>query len=482
MNDKAMMPAKTKRLLVATVIATAVVAIGVTALLVNIFERKQEAKNTYLRVVELTDKTDDPATWGKNFPAQYELYKLTAEMQPTKYAGSEAMPHLRTGADPRSFVARSNLERESRLKTIWAGYAFAIDYRERRGHAYMLDDQTYTGRQKANPPGACVNCHASMVVAFNEVGNGDAMKGFQTINHMPYAEARKLVKHPIGCIDCHDPKTMELRITRPAFIEGVKALKASQGVADYDVNKQATRQEMRTYVCAQCHVTYFFKGPEKTLTFPWSKGLRVENIVAFEDEAQVKEWVHADSGAPMMKARHPEFEMWSQGIHARSGVACADCHMPYRREGGLKISDHQVRSPLLNVNRACQSCHRWPEQELKARVEEIQTRYSSVKSEAMDAVVALIEDIKAAKAAGASDAELQAAREFQRRAGFYVDFVMSENSTGFHAPQESMRVLAEAINLARLGQLALTKRAPAPKMRATAAADTAQLTGRGARP
>ena len=184
----------------------------------------------------------------------------------------------------------------------------------------------------------------------------------------------------------------------------------------------------------------------------------------------------------MMKARHPEFEMWSQGIHARSGVACADCHMPYRREGGLKISDHQVRSPLLNVNRACQSCHRWPEQELKARVEDIQTRYSSVKSEAMDAVVALIEDIKAAKAAGASDAELQAAREFQRRAGFYVDFVMSENSTGFHAPQESMRVLAEAINLARLGQLALTQRVPAPKMRATAAADIAGVTRRGARP
>ena len=76
----------------------------------------------------------------------------------------------------------------------------------------------------------------------------------------------------------------------------------------------------------------------------------------------------------MLKAQHPEFEMWNQGIHARSGVACADCHMPYTRVGAQKISDHHVRSPLLNINRACQTCHKWPEEELKARAEAIQDR------------------------------------------------------------------------------------------------------------
>jgi nitrite reductase (cytochrome c-552) len=127
-------------------------------------------------------------------------------------------------------------------------------------------------------------------------------KGFEAVNHMPYMEARKLVTHSVACIDCHDPKTMALRITRPAFIEGMRALKASQGIQNYDVNRDATRQEMRSFICGQCHVTYYFRGPEKRLTFPWSKGLKLEQIVATEDEDKVKEWVHAESGAPLMKA------------------------------------------------------------------------------------------------------------------------------------------------------------------------------------
>ena len=90
--------------------------------------------------------------------------------------------------------------------------------------------------------------------------------------------------------------------------------------------------------------------------------------------AGFKDWVHAETGAPALKAQHPEFEMWNQGIHARSGVACADCHMPYMRVGALKISDHHVRSPLLNINRACQTCHKWPEDELMARAETAQQR------------------------------------------------------------------------------------------------------------
>ncbi|HXZ80059.1 MAG TPA: ammonia-forming cytochrome c nitrite reductase subunit c552 [Terriglobales bacterium] len=444
----------------ATVFFAAVAALAVTALLVNIFERKQEAKNPFYRVVELNNTVDDPETWGKNFPMQYDDYKRTVDQQRTRYGGSEALPHTPTQADPRAVVARSKLEADPRLIEMWAGYSFSKDYREKRGHAYMLEDQTFTERQKANPPGACLNCHASMVVAYNQVGNGDPMKGFEAINHMTYAEARKLVKHPIACIDCHDPRTMELRVTRPAFIEGIKVLKASQGIADYDVNKMASRQEMRSFVCGQCHVTYYFRGPTKQLTFPWAKGLKVEEIVAFEDEDKVVEWKHAETGAPLIKPRHPEFELWNQGIHARSGVACADCHMPYKREGGLKISDHNVRSPLLNINRACQTCHKWPEEELKARVEEIQTRFFNIRNVAMDSLIDLIHDIKAAKAEGASDAELAKAQDYQRKAQFYIDFVEAENSTGFHAPGEATRIVADAINFCRLGQLELRQMKP----------------------
>jgi nitrite reductase (cytochrome c-552) len=235
----------------------------------------------------------------------------------------------------------------------------------------------------------------------------------------------------------------------------MRAFKASQGVSNYDVNAMATRQEMRAYVCGQCHVEYYFNGPEKRLIYPWTKGMKVEEITAYYDEVKHKDWSHAETGAEALKAQHPEFEMWSEGIHARSGVACADCHMPYVREGAMKISDHHVRSPLLNINRACQTCHKWPEAELKARVEANQERFFKMRNLAMDALVSLINELKAARAAGRTDAELAPARDFQRRAQFYLDFVEAENSTGFHAPQEALRILGESINFARQGQLAL---------------------------
>ena len=444
--------------LVAVTAVAALAALAAIALLMNIFERKQEAKNPFYRVVELTDDTEDPAIWGKNFPQQYDAYLKTVDQVRTRYGGSEAVPHTPTQADPRSVVAQSRLEEDPRLKTMWAGYAFAKDFREERGHAYMLDDQTFTERQQAAPqPGTCIHCHASVYVPYKKAGGGDLIKGFEVMNHMPYAEARKQVTHPVSCIDCHDPTTMQLRVTRPGFLEGIRALKASHGIPNSDPNVSATRQEMRAFVCGQCHVEYYFKGPEKRLVYPWAKGLKIENILDYYDEVGHKDWTHADTGADVLKAQHPEFEMWNQGIHARSGVACADCHMPYMRVGALKISDHHVRSPVLNINRACQTCHHWPEEELKARVEQIQDRVFELRNRSMDALVALIGDLKAARAAGKSDADLAEARKLQRRAQFMLDFVEAENSTGFHAPEEAERILAMSIDYARQGQLALRK-------------------------
>jgi len=429
--------------------------IGV-AFLMNIFERKQEARNPFYRVVELTDDTEDPAVWGKNFPLQYDDYKRTVDQVRTRFGGSEALPRTPTRADPRSVVSQSKVEEDPRLKVMWAGYAFAQDFREERGHAYMLDDQIFTERQQVvKQPGTCIQCHASVYVPYKKAGNGDLIKGFEKVNQMSYFEARQLVSHPVACIDCHDSSTMQLRVTRPAFIEGIRAFKAARGIQNYDVNKQATRQEMRAYVCGQCHVEYYFKGPEKRLVYPWAKGLKVEEMLAYYDEAQFKDWTHANTGAPALKAQHPEFEMWSQGIHTRSGVTCADCHMPYKREGALKISDHHVRSPMLNINRACQTCHKWPEEELKARVETIQERTYKLRNVAMDALVDLIQDLEAAKAAGKANGGLANAQNFQRKAQFYLDFVEAENSTGFHAPQEAARILGESIDFSRQGQIVL---------------------------
>ncbi len=449
-----------RRFVLLTALAATLATIGVVALLINIFERRQEGRNPFYRVVELNDETEDPAVWGRNFPLQYDDYKRTVDQVRTRYGGSEALPRTPTNFDPRSIVAQSKLEEDPRLKIMWAGYAFAKDFREERGHAFMLEDQTYTERQiVAQQPGACMHCHASVYAPYKRLGGGDLIKGFEVMNQAPYVEARKLVTHPVACIDCHNPQSMQLRVTRPGFIEGIRAFKGSQGVQNYDVNAMATRQEMRSFVCGQCHVEYYFRGSEKRLVYPWSKGLKVEQIMAYYEETGHKDWTHADTGAPALKAQHPEFELYNQGIHARSGVACANCHMPYKREGALKISDHHVNSPLLKINRSCQTCHKWPEGELKARVETIQERHFALRNIAIDALVDLINDLKSGKAAGRNDAELSAARNFQRKAQFYLDFVEAENSTGFHAPQEAARILGESINFSRLGQNTLRSNA-----------------------
>jgi nitrite reductase (cytochrome c-552) len=480
-------PAMQKKLLYASIILlTAAATIGVMLLRDNITRRKEEGKQVVFKLVDLNEETINPEEWGKNFPRQYDAYRRTSERTGTKYGGggSEAIASDKLALDPR-------------LKTIFAGYAFSVDYRSRRGHAYMLTDQRETRRVQLpfHQTGSCLQCHASNSIAYRREGlqNGapgslldpltspygyaQLFAGFEKVSTLPYEQAMKLVQYPVACADCHDPQSMQLRVTRPGFLNGIRALAASSAPvpqfptiekwrvgdrsAPYDPNSLATRQEMRSMVCGQCHVEYYC-GPKTTLFYPWNNGLTVEQIEAhydgcrFPDGHRFFDWKHADSGAEVLKAQHPEFEMWSQGIHARSGVACADCHMPYRREGAVKISDHWVRSPLLNVANACQVCHRFPEEEIKARVNIVQERNHELLIRAEDATVDLIQALAAAQKT-APEPVLKNAQEFQRKAQWRVDFVNAENSMGFHAPQEAARILGEAIDIARQGQINLQK-------------------------
>jgi nitrite reductase (cytochrome c-552) len=454
-----------KLIYLAIVVVTAGLTFGLAALLMNINARKQEAKETFVRVAALDENTIDPKTWGQDFPREYDGYLKTADNERAQFGGSEALPPEKLELDPR-------------LRRIYAGYAFSVSYREKRGHAFMLTDQEVTPRQKAaKQPGACLHCHASILPEYRFLGNGDVHAGFVKSCAMGYQEShdlkddkgQKLIAHPVSCIDCHSPDTLQLRVTRPGFLDGIQNLALSNDPlpqyasivkwrqdgrkGTYDPNKLASRQEMRSFVCGQCHVEYYFKGDGKLLTYPWHNGLKVEEIEKYYDDQQFKDWTHAETGAPMLKAQHPEFELWNQGIHARSGVACADCHMPYKREGALKISDHQVRSPILNSARACQVCHHYPEAEIMARSDAIQKRTKSVQDRAEDALLQLMDSIKAANDRGIADDKLNRARQLHRSAQWRVDFISSENSRGFHAPAEAVRILAEAIDFARQGQL-----------------------------
>lgn len=430
------------------------IAVGVLALLTSIFQRRGEGQRPYFKVVELTDKTYDPAIWGQNFPLQYAAWKATSEMPEDEKQAQEP-----TATDPRTVTAKSKLAHDPRLVTMWQGYAFAVEYNEPRGHAYMLEDQRLVRRvTEFKQPGACLNCHTSLPEVVDAMGNGDAAAGWAAMNKAPYADATKFAKHPVGCIDCHDPQTMALRITRPAFAEGIKEYKAGQGIANYDVNTMATPQEMRSFVCAQCHVEYYFKGDEKTLTFPWDKGLKAYDALAYYDEQGFSDFTHKLTGAKVVKAQHPDFETWSQGVHAKSGVSCADCHMPYQREGAQKISDHQVASPMRNdqtINAACLTCHSNSEQFMRDRVAGLHNLYEPTKNIAFDALTQLTYDIEAATKNGTPADRIEAARGYQRRAQFFMDYVVSENSRGFHAPEYTNQLLNDVTDSSRRGQMAL---------------------------
>ncbi len=465
----------TKRLVKGTyyvvTLFVAAATVGVLLLMQNIFQRKREAESVVFKLVNLTEDVIDPAEWGKNFPRQYDSYRRTVDVKRTRHGGSDAF---------------QKLDDDPRWRMLFKGYAFGVDYREERGHAYMLSDQDMTERVRDfKQPGACLHCHSSIIPAYRAAGikagipadaahrREQVMKGFEIVCAMPYSDARPLVEHPVSCVDCHDPDSMQLQVTRPAFLNGVQELAKSDDplphlpsverwrrgsrTADYDPNRDANRQELRSLVCAQCHVEYYFKGSGKLLTYPWSNGLKAEQMEAYYDEVGHTDWTHAVSGAPLLKAQHPEFEIWSQGIHARSGVSCADCHMPYMREGAIKISDHHVRSPLLNVARACQTCHRFPEEEIRARAEAIQDRTRSLMVRAEEAVLALISAIETATQSGAKDEGLKGPRRLHREAQWRLDLVAAENSMGFHAPQETARILAESIDLARQGEVEAVK-------------------------
>jgi nitrite reductase (cytochrome c-552) len=410
----------------------------------------------------------------------------------------------------------------------------------------MLYDQEVTERvTKRSQSGACLHCHASVIPTYRRIGleakgqKADAealgasfdwpsvMEGFRIVSTKGYAEVHaellrtpdgtpgehkpifpggstpKIVTsagqppapgpgdpkvhegraHPVSCIDCHDPGSLQVRITRPGFVIGIAALAASdepvphlpsigrwrdQGrKGTYDPNVEADRREMRSFVCAQCHVEYYCASKE-TLFFPWKNGLRAEQIEktyeehTFPDGSPFSDYQHGETGALSYKAQHPEFEMWSQGIHARSGVSCADCHMPYQRQGAMKVSSHWVRSPLLNINSSCQTCHNVEEAELKDRVKTIQGRTEALMQRAARAMTDMLDAIREAQAAGATAEQLAPLFVLQRKAMWRLDFISSENSKGFHASQEAARVLAESIDYSRqaLAQ-ALRLRAPA---------------------
>lgn len=434
------------------VVVVALAAAGVAALLVNIMERQREGRETVLRVVEIGQLEPDPAVWAQNFPRWADALRETTPEEQARYA---QLSGKYGGSTP-----YSKLEKNPALKRMFAGMPFSVDYNEDRGHFFALKDAIATMRLGDKKPGSCLTCKTSDVVPL--MARAGAPSLFYAT---PFNELVKDAKHPVSCLDCHDPQTTALRITRPALKEAM----ARRGV---DLAK-ATRQEMRSLVCAQCHVEYYFFGPARYVVFPWTKGLTVDAIEAYYDEIKFSDWTHAESKAPLIKIQHPEYELHQTGVHAQFGVSCADCHMPYSREGAIKISDHDFMSPLYTLDRSCGTCHRGSEEEIRRWIRNIQDKTAGLLKLAEGRILEAIDAIKGAADAGVPDEALKEARSLHRRAQIRWDWIEAENSTGFHNPQEAARVLAEATDYARQAQIA-AQRAAATAAKASAVSPIAK--------
>jgi nitrite reductase (cytochrome c-552) len=415
-------------ILVGVIFVLSAVLVGVLVFMQN----QPPQERAFEPLVEIQPMEPDSEKWGVNFPNQLSTLQKTATNNiDTTYGGSSAF---------------SWLERDPRQVILFAGYGFSKDYNDDRGHANALEDVRATGRLNLNvddpkqTPGTCYSCKSS-----NNPGLWNEM-GMETFDKMTFVELGDHITEPIGCANCHEAGTMRLIVTNPALEEALEA----QG-KDWTT---FSRQEMRTVVCANCHVEYYFKGDGKYLTFPWAKGTEISQIIEYYEEAGFKDWEYPEAGTPMLKAQHPEYEFFTAGsTHYNAGVSCADCHMPYVRDGAAKYSTHDVHSPLLNPELACGQCHTDSEY-VVGRVNEIQEQVATTKVAAEDAIVDAINAIKLAAADPNADTGLlDQARSLHRKAQFMWDFVSAENSTGFHNPEYALEILAESTNLARQAQM-----------------------------
>lgn len=418
----------------------ALVAVFLLGLLAaSVTERRAEIQSIYAnKKIEIPQGEARNEVYGINYPRQFESWQRTADTTfVSQYNSSDAVDVL---------------AQRPEMVIFWAGYAFSREYTTPRGHMHAIEDMRRTLRV-GNPgidgdndmqPATCWVCKSPDVPRMmNEMGVAEFYQS-------KWSELGDEIVNPIGCADCHNAENMELQISRPALIEAFER----QGI---DITK-ASHQEMRSLVCAQCHVEYYFQKGTNYLTFPWDKGLTMEGSEAYFDEAEYYDYIHPLSKTPILKAQHPDYEIAQKGIHAQRGVSCADCHMPYMSEGGVKFSDHHITSPLRNIDRTCQTCHRESEETLRQNVYDRQAMALEVRDNLEAQLVRAHLEAEFAWKSGATESEMAPVLKLIRQSQWRWDYGVATHGGSFHSPQEITRILSAGLEKAmeariKIGQI-----------------------------
>lgn len=388
------------------------------------------------RKVEITGIESRSEVFAVNYPREYETWTRTADTTfQSEFNGSSAVDVL---------------AQRPEMVILWAGYAFAKDYSTPRGHMHAVEDVHHTLRTGAPmtadegpQPATCWTCKSPDVPRLmDSVGMAEFYKE-------SWAHWGHEVVNPIGCADCHDAETMDLKISRPALIEGF----TNMGL---DI-KDATHQEMRSLACAQCHVEYYFTPEGKYLIFPWHNGTTMEGAEQYYDSIGFADYTHALSKAPIIKAQHPDYEIFKTGIHAQRGVSCADCHMPYISEGGIKYSSHHIRSPLASINNTCQVCHRESEEDLRNAVYERQHSATQIRNLVEEELAKAHLEAQFAWEKGASGIQMQNALQLIRQAQWRWDYAVASHGGSFHSPVEFQRILSMGLDRAHKARFEISK-------------------------
>lgn len=415
----------------------AMVVIFASGVLISyLMERKEVVSEITENKIKISRTEARSSVFSENYIREYRTWADTT---------STDLPPALDGR-----ISVDVLAQRPEMVVLWAGYAFAKDYSTPRGHMYALRDFVHSLRTGAPTcdddgpqPASCWVCKSSDMPRIIEA------VGVDSFYNKKWAAWGAEVVNPVGCIDCHEPENMNLRISRPILVEAF----SSQGK---DIT-EATPQEMRSLVCAQCHSEYYFKGDLKRPTFPWDKGFTVEDIEKYYDEVGHTDYIHKLSRAPMLKAQHPDYELHQIGIHGQRGVSCADCHMPYNDEGGMKYSDHHIQNPLAVAERTCQTCHRDSKETLCKNVFERQQKANELRGILEKELMKAHIEAKFAWDKGATENEMKEALLLIRQAQWRWDFSVASHGASFHAPQETLRILGHGLSKAYQARMAIGK-------------------------